>query len=182
METARNVSCKNQHPGYRLFVWPSRCNIDVHHSRRHHLWVPQHNTGREKQGFQHISLASLASAPPSCTPGRCCGRARCQSPADECEHCTHGGNPSVDEHLGTSTLLILSPDPLNKRTNHAQFERGETRNARKTRHTPASAPRGCPLLCDSISPSQRSLCVVAIFLLPMPAVAIFRWHRVPVRT
>ena len=56
---------------------------------------------------------------------------------------------------------------------------------RKTRHTPASAPRGRPTLCDTISPSERSLCkhrfvvdcgkpsVVAIFLLPVPAVAIF---------
>ena len=45
----------------------------------------------------------------------------------------------VDQHLGTSTLQILSSDLLNKRTNHAQFERYQTRNARETRHTPASA-------------------------------------------
>ena len=31
-------------------------------------------------------MAALASAPPSCAPGRSCGRARCQMPADFCEH------------------------------------------------------------------------------------------------
>ena len=30
-------------------------------------------------------------------------------------------NPGVDQHLGTRTLLILSSDPLNKRTDHAQI-------------------------------------------------------------
>ena len=33
-----------------------------------------------------------------------------------------------------------------------------TTNARKTRHKRASGPRGRPTLCDTISPSERSLC------------------------
>ena len=36
--------------------------------------------------FTHISPASLASAPPSSGSGRCGGCARCQTPADVCEH------------------------------------------------------------------------------------------------
>ena len=52
-------------------------------------------------------------------------------------------------------------------------------------HKPASAPRGRSTLCDTISPSERSHCnhcfvvdsgtpsATVIFLLPMPAPAIF---------
>ena len=84
---------------------------------------------------------------------------------------------------GTSTLLISSSDPLNKRTNHTQFERYQTRNTRNTRHTPASVPRGRPLR-DATSPSERSLrsqrfvvasgtpSAAAIFLAQEPRVAM----------
>ena len=46
----------------------------------------------------HMSPDSLASAPPSCAPGRRGGCIRCQTPADVCEHwrvnSTARGNPS----------------------------------------------------------------------------------------
>ena len=47
---------------------------------------PENKIEKEKEGFRHKSPASLASAQPSCTPGRCCGCAQCQTPADVSEH------------------------------------------------------------------------------------------------
>ena len=47
-------------------------------------------------------------------------------------------NDASNKHLDKVTRLTLSSDPQNKRTNHAQFERCEPRNARTTRHTRAS--------------------------------------------
>ena len=88
---------------------------------------------------------SLASAPPPCTHGRCGGCARCQTQTfantGDCAARVNR-NPGVDQHVGTSTLLIFIIRPTeqthNPRTNHAQFERKHTRNARDTRHTHTS--------------------------------------------
>ena len=66
----------------------------------------KNKNGREKRGFQHISPALLASAPPSCTPGRCCGSARCQTFANTGDCATRlNRNPGVDERCGKNALL-----------------------------------------------------------------------------
>ena len=118
---------------------------------------------KKKQGFRHISLSSLASAPLSCTSGRWCGCARCQTLADVCEnwrlHSTarwQSRRRSVIRHGRAPDFTTSSTEKKN--INHVQFERCETRDARKTRHTRASAPRGRPTFCDTISPSVRSRC------------------------
>ena len=58
-----------------------RREVLIHHWREDR----KKKNGREKR-FQHVSPASLANAPPSCTPGRCCDRAQCHMPADVWEH------------------------------------------------------------------------------------------------
>ena len=85
-------------------------------------------------------------------------------------------NPGVDQHVGTSTLLIFIIRPTeqthNPRTNHAQFERDQTRNARDTRHTHRpphhAVARCCATSCRrpsaasaasaSLSPPRSSCC------------------------
>ena len=130
---------------HSLFVSPSRCSIDVHHSRRfiqhrqvliHHLWEDRKNkNGREKRGFQHISPSWLVSAPPPCTHERCGGGARCQTPADVCEHwrlCNMGQQKSRRWWaLRHERAPHYSHVPTDERHRwHA--ERCETKHVRKT--------------------------------------------------
>ena len=84
----------------------------------------------KRRTFTHISPASLASAPPSCTPGRCCNRARCQTPADVCGL---NRNPGVDERCGTNALLFTAMDQQTRGTHDNSSDVGQT--TRGTRHT-----------------------------------------------
>ena len=91
-------------------------------------------------------------------------------------------NPGVDERCGTNALLIAAVDQQTRGTHNNSRNVGQI--TRETRHTPASAPRGRPMLRDAMSPSERSLhsqrlgvasgtpSAAAIFLLPNPRVAM----------
>ena len=132
----------------------------------------------------HISPASLANAPPS----PACARWSCSAPDARClqsfantgDGATwHACDGASDERCGTNAFLITATDPLTKRTNHAQFERCETKHAKgQDTQTSLLSPRGRPMLRDAMSPSLRSLCshccVVDSGTPSTPAIFLFR--------
>ena len=69
--------------------------------------------------------------------------------------------PATVQQGSTATQALMS-DAARTRSSFysdkthksAQFERCEPTNTRNTRHEPASSPRGCPMLRDTMSPSR----------------------------
>ena len=157
---------------------------------------PQNKNGREKQGLSHISPASLASAP-LCTHERSSGRARCQTPADVCEHlrlcstarwppkrltrilararprCNHQPQKT---HKSRTIRAMWDEHKIKQDTNQPPHHVVAQRCATPSR-LPSGASAATAASSTAANPawSQSSCC-------PCQRSPFFSWQRVPVRT
>ena len=86
-------------------------------------------TINKKHYFTHVSPASLATAPPPCTHGRC-RRLQTFANTGDCAAWVNR-NPGVDERCGTNALFITAMGPQTRDTDDTP-KKCETKHATKT--------------------------------------------------
>ena len=101
---------------------------------------------RGQPRLSHVSLASLASAWPSCARTRCCGLARCQLPAVVCAHWRGCSTETVQAWHRSLSRQLDAHVPRNRTSGQTTHN---LRNDKKVGHKhtdepnkQASAPRG----------------------------------------